>query len=150
MKSPFVNELEPNCLRQSGARVAKFPFIPASPRYISNDFPIFRYADVLLMQAEALLRQGNPGEGLALVNEVRARAGMEGFSDLTVENLLEERARELYAEGHRRSDMIRLDKNKYLGSRWEKPEVTPEYRTLWPIPQIQIDANPNLAQNDGY
>lgn len=148
--TPNVNMLEPNCLRQCGARIAKFPFIPGSDRYASNDFPIFRYADVLLMQAEILMHLGNTGEGLGYLNQVRARAGVADLTELTPQTLLDERARELYAEGYRRSDMIRLDKNLYLGTRWEKPDVTPEYRLLWPVPQTQIDANPNLTQNDGY
>jgi hypothetical protein len=146
--TPFVNMLEPNCLRQCGARVAKFPYIAGSDRYTGNDFPIFRYADVLLMKAEALLQLGNAGEALELVNQVRGRAGVEPFTSLDFENLLAERGRELYAEGHRRSDMIRF--GVYLEPRWEKTNASPSYVTLWPIPQSQIDANENLIQNDGY
>jgi hypothetical protein len=141
--------LEPKCLRQAGTRVAKFPFIKGSDRYTSNDFPIFRYADVLLMKAEALMRSGGDiGLALSLVNEVRARANATPLTELTYENLLAERGRELYAEGFRRSDMIRF--GVFLNERWEKPEVSPSYTELWPIPESQIQANPNLVQNDGY
>ena len=147
--TPEINMLEPGCLRQAGARVAKYPFIEGSDRYTSNDIPIFRYADLLLMKAELLLRSGGDmGEALNLVNEVRARANATPFTELTYENRLAERGRELFAEGHRRSDMIRF--GAYLGTRWEKPDVSPDYVTLWPIPQSQIDANSNLVQNPGY
>jgi hypothetical protein len=144
-----INMLEPNCLRQAGTRVAKFPYIEGSDRYTSNDFPILRYADVRLMKAELLLRtDGDIGEALNLVNEVRTRAGVDGFTELNYENLLAERGRELYAEGHRRSDMIRF--GVYLNTRWEKDDVSPDHVTLWPIPKSQTDANPNLIQNPGY
>ena len=147
--TPNINMLAPNCLRQAGARVAKFPFITGSDRYTSNDVPIFRYADVLLMKAEILMRStGDMGSALTLVNEVRARANATPLSEITFESLLAERGRELYAEGFRRSDMIRF--GVYLEPRWEKPDVSPSYVTLWPIPQSQIEANQNLDQNDGY
>jgi hypothetical protein len=147
--TPNVNMLEPNCLRQCGARIAKFPFIAGSDRYMSNDFPIFRYADVLLMKAELLLRTGgDAGEALNLLNQIRIRAGIEPLNAITLEDILAERARELYAEGHRRSDMIRF--GTYTDARWEKPDVSPDYVTLWPVPKAAIDANPNLEQNPGY
>lgn len=147
--TPEINELEPRCLRQAGSRIAKFPFIKGSDRYTGNDFPIFRLADLLLMKAEILMRMGgDQGEALNLVNQVRARAGVEPFTELTYENLLAERARELFAEGWRRSDMIRF--GVFLDARWEKPDVSMDYVKLWPIPQSQIDANSNLIQNPGY
>jgi hypothetical protein len=155
--TPNINQLEPSCLRQCGARVAKFPFILGSDRYTSNDFPIFRYADLLLMKAELLLLNGDAGGALTYVNEVRARAGAEGLTELTFETLLAERGRELYVEGHRRSDMIRFSLPDYAGTagiyyapRWEKADQSPEYVKLWPIPQSAISVNPNLLQNDGY
>jgi len=96
-----------------------------------------------------LLRSGGDlGEALSMVNEVRIRAGVDGFTDLNYENLLAERGRELYAEGHRRSDMIRF--GVYLDERWEKDELSPNHVELWPIPEAQTDANPNLTQNPGY
>jgi starch-binding outer membrane protein, SusD/RagB family len=147
--TPNVNMLEPNCLRQCGARVAKFPFIEGTTRYTSNDFPIFRYADVLLMKAELLWRTGGDlGTALSLVNQIRTRAGVEPLTELTADNLLAERGRELFAEGHRRNDMIRF--GTYKTVRWEKPEVSNDWVTLWPIPTSQIQANPNLQQNPGY
>lgn len=147
--TPEINMLQPNCLRQAGCRVAKFPFIAGSDRYTSNDFPIFRYADLLLMKAELIMRSGGAtGDALNLVNEVRARASAPALSELTYEILLAERARELYAEGHRRSDMIRF--GTYLEPRWEKPDVSPSHVTIWPVPESQILANENLVQNPGY
>ncbi|MBP6978388.1 MAG: RagB/SusD family nutrient uptake outer membrane protein [Lentimicrobiaceae bacterium] len=147
--TPNINMLEPNCLRQCGARIAKWPFIAGSDRYMGNDFPVFRYADVLLMKAELLLRTGgNSGEALDLVNQVRARASATALNAVTLDDILAERARELFAEGHRRSDLIRF--GKYYDTRWEKPDVSPEYVKLWPIPESQINANSNLIQNPGY
>jgi hypothetical protein len=155
--TPFVNQLEPNCLRQCGARVAKFPFITGSPRYISNDLPLFRYADVLLMKAECLLRLDRAGEALPYINEVRARAAADELTEINYVNLLEERGRELFCEGHRRSDMIRFadmipadHPMNYFAPRWEKENVTESFRTLWPIPQSKLDVNENLDQNFGY
>jgi starch-binding outer membrane protein, SusD/RagB family len=146
--TPSINMLEPNCLRQCGSRIAKFPFIEGTDRYTSNDFPIFRYADILLMKAELDLRLGNAGDALNWVNIVRARAGVDPFTEVTYDNLLAERGRELFAESHRRSDLIRF--GKYLDARWEKPDVSPDFVKLWPIPEGQINANPNLVQNPGY
>jgi hypothetical protein len=101
-----------------------------------------------MIKAEAHLRNGDAGAALSLVNEVRIRANATPLAELTYENLLAEYAREFYAEGHRRSDMIRF--GVYLDARWEKPDVSPDYVTLWPIPEAQILANSNLIQNPGY
>lgn len=146
--TPEINMLEPNCLRQAGSRVAKFPFIEGSDRYTSNDFPIFRYADVLLMKAELLARRGDNAGAGGYVDMVRMRATANPIGSATLDDILDERARELYAEGHRRSDLIRF--GKYLDTRWEKEEMSEPHVTLWPIPQAQIDVNPNLVQNTGY
>jgi hypothetical protein len=155
--TPNINMLEPSCLRQCGARIAKFPFIQGSDRYTSNDFPIFRYSDLLLMKAELMLLQGDAGGGLTYVNDVRSRAGLDGLGELTFENLLAERGRELFVEGHRRSDLIRFSTGShgstagvYYAPRWEKPDQSQEFKSLWPIPQSAISTNPNLQQNPGY
>lgn len=140
--------------REAGARFAKFEYETGATPNLNNDFPVFRYADVLLSKAEALWRQNNgSGEALALVNQIRQRAGVATFSQLTADNLLAERGRELYIEQWRRQDLIRFDGNegatRFNDSWWEK-DVSEEFRNVFPIPRNQIDANPNLTQNPGY
>ncbi|MFO0267250.1 MAG: RagB/SusD family nutrient uptake outer membrane protein [Cyclobacteriaceae bacterium] len=148
--TPSINMLEPNSFRQAGARVGKWEFRLGARTSLSNDFPIYRYADVLLMRAEALWRI-NPAsaEALTLVNQVRGRAGVAAFlaAQMTADNLLAERGREMFAEGHRRSDLIRF--GKYNDAWWEKTASLPT-RNLFPIPQGQILVNPDLVQNPGY
>ncbi len=113
-----------------------------------NDLVVLRYADVLLMKAEALLQLGQTAEALALVNEVRARAGVDPLSTLTSDILLEERGRELAWEGWRRNDLIRF--GKYISGTWEFKNASEPYRDLFPIPSQQLSNNPNLKQNPGY
>lgn len=145
--TPEINELEPNSLRQAGARIGKFEFQSGAAQSLSNDFPIFRYGDALLMKAEVEWRLGNPGAALNFVNQVRARAGVDPLSALDADILLAERGREMFAEGWRRSDLIRF--GKYGDAWWEKGP-SDDFRALFPIPQQQIDANPDLTQNPGY
>ena len=145
--TPEINELEPNSLRQAGARIGKFEFQSGAAQSLSNDFPIFRYGDALLMKAEVEWRLGNPGAALNFVNQVRARAGVDPLSALDADILLAERGREMFAEGWRRSDLIRF--GKYGDTWWEKGP-SDDFRALFPIPQQQIDANPDLTQNPGY
>jgi hypothetical protein len=106
-----------------------------------------RYSDVFLMKAEALLRSGNPGEALAMVNELRANRGASTLGSLDEAALLDERGRELYWEGYRRTDQIRFGT---FTDTWEEKTVTEPFRVLFPIPQQAIDSNPNLVQNPGY
>ena len=120
------------------------------------DFPVLRYADVLLMKAEALNNLGRTGEAEAPLNEVRARAGLPAVNGLSQsdfkEKVLHERRMELVFEGQRWFDMIRVD-----GGQWGldflhsigKLNATEKY-LLFPIPLKEIESNPNLAQNPGY
>lgn len=126
-------------IRLSGARVAKYEIESGAEENLNNDFPLFRYADVLLMKAEAIIRQG--GNGDEWVNQIRRRAGLSDWSNVTLDRLLEERGRELFAEGHRRQDLIRF--GEFNSSWWEKPASTSD-RNIFPIPQWAIDENPNL------
>jgi len=155
INTPEINELEPNSLRQAGARIGKFEFANGSTDNLSNDFPIFRYSDVLLSRAEALWRL-NPasGEALTLVNQIRQRAGLPGLGTLTADDLLAERGKELFYEIVRRQDLIRFDgvnggETRFNDPWWEKG-VSESFRNVFPIPRDQIEANPNLNQNPGY
>jgi hypothetical protein len=112
-----------------------------------NDFAVFRFADVLLMKAEALLHTGNMGDALPLVNQVRARAGLPPVTTLTLDDLLAERGRELAWEGWRRNDLIRFGKWE---SPWQFKTNFQTFRRLFPIPPRQLSNNPNLRQNPGY
>jgi hypothetical protein len=146
--TPNINMLAPNAWRQGGVRVGKFEFrIGAGPN-LSNDYPLYRYADVLLMRAEALWRQ-NAGsvEALNLVNQVRLRSNPNPLAALTADDLLAERGREMFAEASRRSDLIRF--GRYNDAWWEKG-VSAATRNIFPIPLPQIQANPSLQQNPGY
>ena len=114
----------------------------------SNDFPIYRYADILLMKAECLVRLNNPAEAKPLVDAIRERAGMDAITAApSLDDIYLERSLELNMEGHRRQDMIRF--GTFLLPNWFKG-VSPEYRKLFPIPTAALDANPNLKQNAGY
>ncbi len=130
----------PAQIRLSGVRVSKFEIKIGAKDNLSNDFPIFRYADILLMKAEAMIRQGKNGD--EFVNLVRERAGLDPLSGATLDQILEERGREMFWEGHRRQDLIRF--GKFNDAWWEKPASTPD-RNTFPIPQWAIDANPNLG-----
>lgn len=129
-----------------------------------NDFPMFRLADVYLMYAEAVLRGGSGGseaQALQYVNELRARAygnnsGQISANQLTLDFILDERARELYWEAHRRTDLIRFGRftsDRYV---WPWKGGVPEgrgvsaHRNLYPIPASDLMNNPNLDQNPGY
>lgn len=127
-------------IRLSGARVAKFEIKIGAKGYLSNDFPIFRYADVLLMKAESMIRQGKNGD--EYVNMVRSRAGVAPWTGTTLAQILAERGREMFWEAHRRQDLIRF--GEYNKAWWEKSASSAD-RNTFPIPQWAIDANPNLA-----
>jgi hypothetical protein len=136
-----------NNLEVTGIRVVKYPIDYNSGDNSDNDYVYYRYADVLLMKAEALLRNNNAGDALTIVNQVRTKRGAATLAAVTTDNLIDERGREFYWEGFRRQDLIRF--KKYLLPWQEKPTDDPKY-LLFPIPNQQIAANPNLEQNPGY
>ena len=117
---------------------------------MENDIFIFRYADVILMYAEALLRQGQPLDSYALegLKGIRERAGLQAITDWDLEKLYAERSHEMALEGWRRQDMIRF--GKYQETWWGKPNRTSDHALLLPIPSQILNANTNLVQNDGY
>lgn len=139
----------PGAPPQAGVRNVKF--YPATPRTgggASNDFPIFRYADVLLMIAECNTRLGNAGAAKPFVDQIRQRAGLSPLeNNPTLEDIYNERGFELNWEGHRRQDMIRFD--KFLLANEFRP-ASPAFRKLFPIPTSALNANLGLKQNPGY
>ena len=113
----------------------------------NNDYVYFRLADVMLMKAEALLHTNAAGS-LPIVNAIRANRGATALPTLTLDNLLDERVRELYTENWRRQDLIRF--GKFLAPKQLKSDASDPKYLLFPIPNQQVAANPNLTQNPGY
>lgn len=146
----------------SGVRSLKYypdPAIIQATRLNGNDVPVFRLSDILLMKAEAILRGAAPTtvRGVLqtpdyLVNLLRTRSGATTASGVTLDTLLDERARELSWEGWRRNDLIRFGKfeveyplpNDVLSM---NKDVR---RRIYPIPITEIKLNGNLVQNPGY
>ena len=147
--TPEINEHFPGALRQAGARIGKYEFKSGARASLSNDWPICRYADVLLTKAEAQYRLNGGGDAtaLALVNQIRVRAGQAPYASLTDQNLLDERGREMFYEGVRRQDMIRF--GVFTNAYGFTPAVDAS-KQLLPIPASQLNVNPNLTQNPGY
>ena len=118
-----------------------------------TDYPMFRLADVYLMAAEAALRGGTGAEKTALeyVNLVRERAGASTLASVELSDILDERGRELYSEGVRRTDLIRFGKYtsgyawNWKGGAIDGKDVDSKY-SLLPIPEAELSANPGLKQ----
>lgn len=135
-------------VEMSGIRVVKYPpDMGSSGSNATNDFVFFRYADAVLMKAEALLRTGNAAAALVIVNDLRLKRGATPFTSLDLTKMLAERGRELYWEGWRRMDLIRF--GKYLDAWQLKTASDPKY-LLFPIPTSDLAVNKNLVQNPGY
>lgn len=135
-----------------GYRNIKFyPDATSTSRNQNNDIPVFRYSDILLMKAEAILRGGTATLGqtpLSLVNSLRAnRTTSAPWVSVTLNDILAERAREFAWEGWHRNDIIRY--GKYEGS-WGFKTNTETYRRIFPIPSGAFAVNPALKQNPGY
>jgi hypothetical protein len=155
-------EVDKNRLEVAGIRIVKYPpdYTAYSGGNQRNQLQIFRYADVLLMMAEAHLRRQTPNTALALglVNTLRAARGASNMTAITLVNpnnvydantLLAERGRELYWESWRRQDLIRF--GVFLKP-WalKEADADPVRNLLYPIAPDELLANPNLTQNPGY
>ena len=130
----------------------------AQSRSQSNDVPIFRYADVLLMKAEAILRGATATNGdtpMSLINQIRDYVGAEEkvTDSVTLDDLLDERGREFADESWRRNDLIRFGKFeddwgwKHIINPAAKTQL---YRRIFPIPTGVMNTNTNWEQNPGY
>ena len=176
----YINEIPSVDRSESihGYRFGKFEIEMGSSNILNNDFPVFRYADVLMMKAESLLRLGSADAAATIVTQVRERAfrtnpdkavvtGAELMSgavydyglrnenattqdndDITYGRFLDELGWEFNQEGHRRQDLIRF--GVFTTKSWLSHEPVGEYRSLYPIPQQALNNNTNLVQNPGY
>jgi starch-binding outer membrane protein, SusD/RagB family len=121
-----------------------------------NDIPVIRYADILLTRAEALNEVNGPNqESIDLINQVRQRAGISAIlmgnfatREALRTQLLKERGWEFFTEGKRREDMIRM--GTFVSNAVARGKAAKPFHVLYPLPQSEVDANPNLKQNDGY
>ena len=159
--APTVANVETNIATLEGDGIRIIKYYPDYAHYTStasNQLQIFRYADVLLMMAEADLSgaSGGAGDALTIVNNLHTVRGAAPIASLTLVNksnlydgttLLEERQKELYWESCRRQDLIRM--GVFLVPWALKPTDDPKF-LLFPIPATQLVANPNLKQNPGY
>jgi starch-binding outer membrane protein, SusD/RagB family len=135
-----------------------------SQSFSDIDMPLFRLPEMYLIYAEAVLRGGSGGDAATAVqyiNNLRARAygnnsGNITSSQLTIDFVIDERARELYWEGHRRTDLIRYNRFTDASYLWPwKGGVSTgtgvaAFRRLYPLPARDVNANTNLRQNPGY
>lgn len=159
---------------QKGARLCKYP--PREQDYTlynrqqANDYPIFRYADILLTKAECIMRGAAPtmGHSVAdLVNQVRDCAGAPKVTSFSMQDMLDERSREFILEPWRRNDLIRFgqfeagwgEKNRYkvwedeahTKFHWQEREgATDPNRRLMPLHKDILQTNTNWSQNPGY
>lgn len=149
-----IAETDAVAIENAGIRVIKYPpdFTGGKATFdggANNDLIIYRYADVVLMVAEARLRQGGAGiaQALTAVNNLRSIRGATPLATLTLDGMLEERGREFYYEMSRRSDLIRF--GKFLQPWQLKAQSDPKV-LYYPIPASALAVNPNLTQNPGY
>ena len=140
---------------QQGCHSIKWFTTPAdynNGRNQSNDLPIFRYADILLMKAEALTRQGSSG-AKALFNQIRSYAGAPTIAnEPTLQEIYDERGREFFDENWRRNDMIRFGhyEDEFFPHYKDFPDANFDKRhRIFPVPQNTINLN-GWEQNPGY
>ncbi|MDR0419493.1 MAG: RagB/SusD family nutrient uptake outer membrane protein [Prevotellaceae bacterium] len=149
-----------------GARFLKYEIDKeAKYKFCENDFVLFRYADVLYMQAEAFLRGGTSSTGASLGNliesvdfqSIRTRVGLTPYSvgDLTLDEILDERGREFAWENIRRRDLIRY--RKFAEGTWFGKNPKPATYNWFPIPspvilksEVGEDGEHIWTQNPGY
>ncbi|MBS1605159.1 MAG: RagB/SusD family nutrient uptake outer membrane protein [Bacteroidetes bacterium] len=183
-KLEFINSLPGIDSSQEidGFRLGKYEFRMGALFDLSNDCPFFRYADVLMMKAESLLRTGHADDAAAIVTQVRRRSFLanpakavvtgaqlqqgsvyqygvavndviqpganNGGGDVQYGRFLDELGWEFGMEGRRRADMIRF--GIFTTKSWLSHKPNGDYRTIFPIPQPELDKNSNLKQNMGY
>jgi len=135
----------------AGARMKKYAIDRTATKdgkLADNDIVLFRYADILLMKSEALVRNGQNGDDP--FNQVRTRSGSP-IRRATLENILAERQMELAWEGWRRQDLVRFGMfTRPYSNRPQLPNEANGYTTVFPIPEKTLTLNDLLTQNPGY
>lgn len=163
VKVDFSAADDPHAMKCAGARMKKYEFDKSTTQQYSfnNDLVIWRYADALLLKAEAEYRMGNKAEALTIVNEVRGRVAATPHTELTLNDILNERMLELAWEGVRRQDQIRFctftepTADRFQGvthnaSAGDYNDDTQGYTMVYPIPYAVLNLNKKLGQNPGY
>ncbi|MBR0112039.1 MAG: RagB/SusD family nutrient uptake outer membrane protein [Bacteroidales bacterium] len=151
-------------VKWAGVRIKKYEYDPTTngQNYFNSDRVIFRYADMLLLAAEAQYRLGKTAEALALLNQVRDRVGVAPMTEINLQVILDEKLREeIWETMGRRGDLVRCglyteqNEDKFVGMKhaivcadyiYDKDG----YTNVFPIPVEVINQNPNLTQNAGY
>ena len=163
VKVDFTAADDKHAMKCAGARMKKYEFDKSTTQQYSfnNDLVIWRYADALLLKAEAEYRMGNKAEALTIVNVVRARVAATPRTELTLNDILDERMLELAWEGVRRPDQIRFctftepTADRFNGvthnaSAGDYNDDTQGYTMVYPIPYAVLNLNKKLDQNPGY
>ena len=135
--------------KNAGARLNKYEWSATDSWERDNDWVLMRYAEILMMQAECNFRLGYTPTALTYINQIRKRAGLNDLTTLTLEDLDTEWKHEFVFENLRRTTNIRF--GTYYQAWWEKPADPADHHTgIYPIPQEELNKNPNLKQNPGY
>lgn len=137
-----------NALQNEGARLYKYEVQGDDQWERDNDWVLIRYAEIIMMKAEANFRLGFTANALSLVNELRDRAGLANLTSVDLEVLDNEWRHEFVFEGLRRTTNIRF--GTFFKPWWEKPTDTPQTRGIYPIPSSILQMNTNLKQHIGY
>lgn len=143
-QAEYTSPADDALLETAGIRMLKYhPNEEGGDR--RNHLVRYRFADAYLMRAEAMYRMGS--DVTSIINELRTIRGASELASVTETELLAERGRELYQEATRRQDLIRFD--QYLRA-WNLKDAGDPHLKIFPIPNSDILANPNLVQNPGY
>lgn len=137
-------------IETAGARMRKYEVdinCTKDGKLMDNDIVLFRFADVLLMRAEAKVRSGKSGQDD--FDRVRSRAFMDD-RPCTLQNILDERLLELCWEGWRRQDLIRFGQYRSLYEGFGAVDESDGHTTVYPIPGDVVTLNPHIKQNPGY
>ncbi|NNL80861.1 MAG: RagB/SusD family nutrient uptake outer membrane protein [Flavobacteriaceae bacterium] len=151
----LTRELDLNNSNETqGIRILKYHPNPSGVGVVASDDSfraheiLFRFADAYLMKAEAMARNGS--DVTTMINDLRTLRNASPLGSVSLNDILDERARELYIEFWRRNDLVRFDQ---FTKDWEwknAEEVGNDVRNLFPIPLAALVSNPNLTQNPGY